>query len=86
MRFLRTIPIAIALFAVPCILAQQAVGPTIPAEGQSLSLDQILSNLEQRNAQRAAALEQFEGTRVYRMEYRGFPSDRNAEMVVKVSF
>jgi outer membrane lipoprotein-sorting protein len=51
-----------------------------------LSLNQILSNLEQRNAQRAAALERFESTRVYRMQYRGFPSDRNAEMTVKVSF
>jgi len=49
-------------------------------------LDEIVRNLEARNAQRAAALEQFEGTRIYRMEYRGFPSDRDAEMVVRVSF
>jgi outer membrane lipoprotein-sorting protein len=49
-------------------------------------LDQIVKNLEEKNAQRTAALEQFEGKRVYRMEYRGFPSNRDAEMVVKVSF
>jgi hypothetical protein len=85
MRFVRTIPIAIALFTAHCI-AQQAARVTAPAQGQSLSLDQILTNLEQRNAQRAAALEQFEGTRVYRMEYHGFPGDRDAEMVVKVNF
>ena len=51
-----------------------------------LSLEQVITNLEQRNAQRAAALEQFEGKRTYRMEYRGFPGDKDAEMVVKVSF
>src|SRR5208283_2652128 len=28
----------------------------------------------------------FEGKRVYRMEYRGFPGSRDAEMVVKVRF
>ena len=86
MRFPWTIPIAVALSAAPCILAQQAIEPAIPVQGQNLSLDQILTNLEQRNAQRAAALEEFEGTRVYRMEYHGFPGDRDAEMVVKVNF
>ena len=49
-------------------------------------MEQVLANLEQRNAQRAAALQQFEGKRTYRMQYRGFPSDRDAEMVVKVTF
>src|SRR5215472_2531975 len=86
MNLVRTIPIAVALCALPSISAQQTVQLTTAAQGQSLSLDQILNNLEQRNAQRAAALEQFEGTRVYRMEYHGFPSDRDAEMVVKVNF
>jgi outer membrane lipoprotein-sorting protein len=68
-------------------LAQQSPDPS-PTTAQTgpLTLDQILANLEQRNAQRAAALERFEGTRVYRMEYRGFPSDRDAEMTVKFAF
>ena len=30
--------------------------------------------------------DQFNGTRVYRMQYRGFPSDRDAEMVVNVTY
>ncbi len=69
-------------------LGQQGseLSSSTPAQQPTLSLDQILSNLEQRNAQRAAALERFEGTRVYRMDYRGFPSDRDAEMTVKVTF
>lgn len=55
-----------------------AIGP--------LSLQQVVDNLQLRNAQRAAALVEFTGTRIYRMEYRGFPSDRDAEMVVKASY
>jgi len=57
-----------------------------PALSSPLQLDQIVNNLEERNAQRTAALEQFEGKRIYRMQYRGFPSDHDAEMVVTVSF
>ena len=30
--------------------------------------------------------DRFNGTRVYRMQYRGFPSDRDAEMVVDVTY
>jgi hypothetical protein len=66
--------------------SSQAGEPETPVRSASLPLDQVVRNLEARNAQRAAALEQFEGTRVYRMAYRGFPSDRDAQMVVKVSF
>jgi len=68
--------------------AQQTPESSVTASTQAkhLTLDQILANLERNNEQRAAALERFEGTRVYRMEYRGFPSDRNAEMTVKVAF
>jgi hypothetical protein len=51
-----------------------------------LSLEQVLRNLEKSNAERAAALEQFEGKRVYRMQYHGFFRDGEAEMVVKVHF
>jgi hypothetical protein len=51
-----------------------------------LSLQQVVANLEHRNAQRAAALNEFTGTRIYRMEYRGLPSDRDAEMIVSATF
>jgi hypothetical protein len=56
------------------------------AKDGPLSLRQVVSNLERRNAQRAAALGEFTGTRVYRMEYRGFPNDHDAEMVVTASY
>jgi len=64
--------------------AQITEAPATPIA--SLSLDQVVQNLEGHNTSRATALEQFEGDRVYRLRYRGFPGDRDAEMVVKVSF
>jgi len=51
-----------------------------------LGPDQVARQLEERNAQRAAALEQFHSTRIYHMQYRGFPGARDAEMVVKVIY
>jgi hypothetical protein len=51
-----------------------------------LRLEQVVKNLESRNAQRAAALKQFEGERTYRMQYRGFPGSHDAEMVVKLNY
>lgn len=51
-----------------------------------MPVDQIAKKLEEKNAQRAAALNQFSSTRIYHMQYRGFPSDREAEMVVSVTY
>jgi hypothetical protein len=56
------------------------------AQPAPLPVEQVARKLQERNAQRAAALEQFEVTRVYHMQYRGFPSDRDAEMVVKMTY
>lgn len=87
MNLARALPIALSLVCVPCaVTAQRNVDPTQSTQPTPLALEQVLANLEQRNAQRTAALEQFEGKRTYRMQYRGFPSDRDAEMVVKVKF
>jgi hypothetical protein len=56
------------------------------AENASPPADQIAQKLQERNAERAAALDQFNGTRVYRMQYRGITGDRDAEMVVHVTY
>lgn len=60
--------------------------PTFSRQNAPLPAEQVVRKLEERNAQRARALLQFDGTRVYRMQYRGFPGDREAEMVVHVRF
>jgi len=51
-----------------------------------LTAEQIVERMERQNRQRAEALGQFEGTRVYRMQYRGFPSNRDAEMTVQAMY
>lgn len=56
------------------------------AQNAPLPAEQVAKRLQQRNAERATALDQFRATRVYRMQYRGFPSDRDAEMVVNVTY
>src|ERR1700689_4484886 len=56
------------------------------AQNALLPVEQVARKLQEKNAQRAAALDEFSGTRVYRMQYRGFPSDRDAEMVVNVAY
>ena len=38
------------------------------------------------NLERAPALRAYQGTRIYRAEYRGFPGTRSAEMVVDVKY
>jgi hypothetical protein len=55
-------------------------------QNSPLPVEQVARKLQERNAERAAALRQFNGTRIYRMQYRGFPSDRDAEMVVNVTY
>ncbi len=67
-------------------LAQLSEGSAAPFARASLPPEQIVKNLEDKNAQRAAALNGFVGTRVYRMQYRGLPSDRDAEMTVNVTY
>jgi hypothetical protein len=51
-----------------------------------LSLDQVVDNLIRKDEERAQALRHSESTRVYRLSYRGFPSDRDAEMTVEATY
>jgi hypothetical protein len=56
--------------------------PRVPA---LLPLSEIVRNLDASNRDRADALRQYEATRMYSMQYHGFPSG-HAEMVVRVRF
>ena len=51
-----------------------------------LSVDQVINNLVRNDKERAQALRHYESTRVYRLSYRGFPGDRDAEMTVKATY
>ncbi len=62
-----------------------------PSDGSAtapagLSAEEVVSRLVQKNLERARALEAYQGTRVYRLEYHGFPGSRSAEMVVDVKY
>ena len=75
--------ILLLAFCQPGVQAQQSLSMTQTAP---LTTDQVVSNLERKNQERARALRQFQGTRIYRMQYRGFPGDRDAEMVVHAQY
>ena len=52
----------------------------------ALTTEQVVDNLVRRNVERAQALEGYQGTRIYRLEYHGFPASRSAEMVVDARY
>jgi hypothetical protein len=51
-----------------------------------LSVDQVVNNLVRKDEERAQTLRHYESTRVYRLSYRGFPGDRDAEMTVEATY
>jgi hypothetical protein len=51
-----------------------------------LSTAEVVENLVRMNSERAQALRAYHGIRIYRVEYRGFPGTRSAEMVVEVKY
>jgi hypothetical protein len=52
----------------------------------TLTSEQVVSKLVQRNLERAQALGAYQGTRIYRLELHGFPGSRSAEMTVAVEY
>ena len=64
----------------------QQLGMSVPIANAPLSREQVVANLVQMNIQRARALHAYHGTRIYRVEYRGFPGTRSAEMVVDLKY
>jgi len=61
-------------------------GRFVPAAPAPLTPDQIVKNLVKRNLEQAQALHGYLGTRIYRVDYRGFPGGRTAEMIVEVKY
>jgi hypothetical protein len=58
----------------------------VSAPNNSLPAQEVAASLVEMNLRRAQALHTYHGTRIYRLEYRGFPSSRSAEMVVDVKY
>jgi outer membrane lipoprotein-sorting protein len=51
-----------------------------------LNLSQILDRLVEKNAERADALQKYQGRRTYSLVYTGFPSSFHAQMVVDMTY
>lgn len=56
------------------------------AKRAPMTAQEVVQNLVQMNLRRAHALHTYQGTRTYRVEYRGFAGARSAEMVVNVNY
>jgi outer membrane lipoprotein-sorting protein len=74
----------------PPTAGQKSNPPAQPSSvqptGGQLTAGQVVQNLARMNLERAEALLSYQSTRVYRLEYKGFPGGREAEMVVKVKY
>jgi hypothetical protein len=85
------IALIFALCAILCGVANGQTGqpddrPSPEGQAGHLNVNQVVSHLTQMNMARAQALHAYESTRVYRLEYKGFPGGRSAEMVVNVKY
>jgi len=76
--------VAEVVLAAAMSFAASDAAPT--ATASPMSLDQVVDNLVRRNEERAQALRSAEATRIYHLAYRGFPSDREAEMTVRAVY
>src|SRR5947209_5511976 len=78
----RCLVLLTSLNLVPLQCAESVAGmPRSPLSG-----DQVVQKMAGMNLQRAQTLKNYQSTRVYRLQYRGFPGARSAEMVVAVKY
>lgn len=82
------IPCAALFSLAPMVTrAQERNSPSpIPVEKPHLATDEIVSRLQERSQAREMALQKLQGTRVYRLHYRGFLGVRSAEAVVSYTY
>ena len=59
-----------------------------PAEAGSVPLtaEQVVNNMVRMNRERQEALHAYQGTRTYRVNYKGFTGSRSAEMIVDMKY
>jgi hypothetical protein len=72
-----------SLLLLACLMPAHA--ESSPAHTQ-LSGEEVVKNLVKMNLDRSNALQAYEGTRFYRIQYQGFPGARSAEMQVDVKY
>src|SRR5579864_5638163 len=83
-RVLCSLLLLVGLGAGP--VAAAPVDPPAASPVPLLSTEEIVTKMVERNLERAHALGAYQGTRVYHLEYRGFPGSRSAEMIVEMKY
>ena len=78
----------LAFIAVMVLPANRGVAEDPPKETREtgLTVSQVVDRLVGENAQRAIALKRYRSRRSYRLDYKGFPGDLHAEMIVDMSY
>jgi negative regulator of sigma E activity len=74
------------LVVVAVLWAVVAAAAELPPNAVLPPVNDIVANLTTRNAQRAARLRGFRSTRVYTVDYNGFPSSKHASMTVEATY
>jgi hypothetical protein len=64
--------------------AQASLAPAVV--GSRLDLTQVLDKMIKKNAERADALQKYQGRRYYSLVYTGFPDSFHGEMVVDMTY
>lgn len=76
--------LGIALVFNPASLA--VAQATTSGAGNPLTVSQLVDHMIAANAARAQALESYQGTRTYTLNFKGFPADLHAQMVVDMTY
>jgi hypothetical protein len=79
-----SLSLLIALGASPTVAAP--LDPPIAKPLPLLNAEEVVARMVERNLERARALGAYQGTRVYHLEYHGFPASRSANMIVEVKY
>ena len=75
--------LALTMLSPAGVVAQE---PAQHQRAARLSLSDVVNMMTEKNAERARALRHYRGRRTYQLDYKGFPKDMQAEMVVEVSY
>jgi hypothetical protein len=79
------VPLLVQIGGWQRVIAQSLIVPANEPR-TTLTAEQVVNNLVQRNLARTKGLAAYQGTRTYHLEYQGFPGSRSAEMVVEVRY
>lgn len=79
-------PVSVLLLVLVCSTSSAQPKEAAPVLHSPLSADEVVENMQQMNRARAHALQGYRGTRIYRIEYQGFPGSRSGEMAVDMTY